>query len=98
MHLRATRPSLCALTAARAAEPAAAQKTYTYGQWLPPKHNVNLYGLAPMIKQLGAKVPWKLVTGGQLFSAKTTLKSIGNRTAEAGLVVPKGFSRVTRFS
>ena len=76
------------------AGPASAQKTYTYGQWLPPKHNVNLYGLAPMIKELGAKVPWKLVTGGQLFSAKTTLKSIGNRTAEAGLVVPS-YSRTS---
>ena len=71
------------------AGPAAAEsKTYTYGQWLPPKHNVNIYGLAPMIKELGAEVPWKLVTGGQLFSAKSTLKSVGNRTAEAGLVVP----------
>jgi TRAP-type transport system periplasmic protein len=76
------------------AGPAAAQKTYTYGQWLPPKHNVNLYGLTPMIKELGAKVPWKLVTGGQLFSAKSTLKSIGNRTAEAGLVVPS-YSRTS---
>ena len=68
---------------------AAAQKTYTYGQWLPPKHNVNLHGLKPMVDELTKNgVPWKLVTGGQLFSAKATLKSVGNRTAEAGLIVP----------
>jgi TRAP-type C4-dicarboxylate transport system substrate-binding protein len=68
--------------------PALAQKAYTYGQWLPPKHNINLKALQPMIDELGADVPWKLVTGGQLFSAKASLKSVGNRTAEAGLIVP----------
>jgi TRAP-type C4-dicarboxylate transport system substrate-binding protein len=67
---------------------AVAQKAYTYGQWLPPKHNINLKALKPMIEELGKDVPWRLVTGGQLFSAKSSLKSIGNRTAEAGLIVP----------
>jgi len=59
-----------------------------YGSYLPPKHNVNTYGLTPYFKALGSEVPWKLVTGGQLFSGKATLKSVGNRAAEAGLVVP----------
>lgn len=74
---------------------ASAQKSFTYGQWLPPKHNVNRHGLTPMIDELAKKgLKWKLVTGGQLFSAKATLKSIGNRTAEAGLVVPS-YSRTS---
>jgi TRAP-type C4-dicarboxylate transport system substrate-binding protein len=68
---------------------ASAQKEYVYGQWLPPKHNVNLFGLEPMLDNLSkAGLPWKLVAGGQLFNAQTTLKSVGNRTAEAGLIVP----------
>ncbi len=68
---------------------ALSQKTYTYGQWLPPKHNVNRHGIAPLVEELTRKgVPWKLVAGGQLFSAKATLKSVGNGTAEAGLIVP----------
>lgn len=74
---------------AMAAGSAAAQQEYTYGQWLPPKHNVNTYGLEPMLENLTkAGLPWKLVAGGQLFNAQTTLKSVGNRTAEAGLIVP----------
>ena len=72
-----------------AALPAKADKAYVYGQWLPPKHNVNLWGLKPLVKELAGKgINWKLVTGGQLFKAKGTLKGVGNRTAEAGLVVP----------
>lgn len=93
MKLRSLIP-LAAAAIAFAVSPASAQKQYTYGQWLPPKHNVNLYGLAPMFKELGSDVPWKLVTGGQLFSAKSTLKSVGNGTAEAGLVVPS-YSRTS---
>ena len=65
-----------------------AAKNFVYGSYLPPKHNVNSYGLRPYFKALGSEVPWKLVAGGQLFSGKSTLKSVGNRTAEAGLVVP----------
>ncbi len=58
-------------------------KEMVYGSYLPPKHNVNTYGLTPNFKALGAEGPWKLVTGGQRFSGKATLKSVGNRTAEA---------------
>ena len=68
---------------------AMAQKTYTYGQWLPPKHNVNRHGIGPMVEELTkAGIPWKLVAGGQLFSAKATLKSVGNGTAEAVCTTP----------
>ena len=72
---------------ALAAVPASG-KDMVYGSYLPPKHNVNTYGLAPLFKALGPEVPWKLVTGGQLFSGKATLKSVGHRTAEAGVVIP----------
>lgn len=88
MKFRHLAVSLAAAALVWSAAAANAQKTYTYGQWLPPKHNVNLKGLKPMIEELGKEVPWKLVTGGQLFSAKTSLKSVGNGTAEAGLIVP----------
>ncbi len=74
---------------------ASAQQTYTYGQWLPPKHNVNRFGIGPLVEELSSKgLPWKLVAGGQLYSAKATLKSVGNGTAEAGLVVPS-YSRTS---
>ena len=63
-------------------------KDMVYGSYLPAKHNVNTHGLAPLFKALGPDVPWKLVTGGQLFSGKATLKSVGNRPTEAGLVIP----------
>ena len=56
-------------------------KDMVYGSYLPPKHNVNTHGLAPLFKALGPDVPWKLVTGSQLFSGKATLKSVGNRAA-----------------
>ena len=42
-----------------AAMPAKADKAYVYGQWLPPKHNVNLWGLKPLVKELGDKgIQW----------------------------------------
>ena len=88
MKLRYAMLATAAAAMVGLAAPAVAQKTYTYGQWLPPKHNINLKALKPMIEELGKDVPWKLVTGGQLFSAKSSLKSIGNGTAEAGLIVP----------
>lgn len=63
-------------------------KDLVYGSYMPPKHNIHVYGLKPLFKKLGSEIPWKLVTGGQLYSAKATLKSVGNRVAEGGLVVP----------
>lgn len=67
---------------------AASAREYIYGSYLPPKHNVNVEGLAPLFKELKPIVDWKLVTGGQLFSGAATLKSVGNGTADAGVVIP----------
>jgi len=63
---------------------AAGAKEMMFSSYLPPKHLVNAYGIEPMFKEFGPEVPWKLVTGGQLFSAQNTLKGIGNRTADGG--------------
>lgn len=63
---------------------AAGAKEMVYSSYLPPKHLVNAYGIEPMFKEFGPEVPWKLVTGGQLFSAQNTLKGVGNRTADGG--------------
>jgi TRAP-type C4-dicarboxylate transport system substrate-binding protein len=59
-----------------------------FGSYLPPKHNVNTQGLEPLFKELKPKINWKLVSGGQLFSGNATLKSVGNRVADAGIVIP----------
>ncbi|MEX2455322.1 MAG: hypothetical protein WD470_11495 [Rhodospirillaceae bacterium] len=66
----------------------AAARDLTFGSYLPPKHNVNEYGLAPMFEELGKDVPWKLVAGGQLFSGNATLKSVGYGAADGGVVIP----------
>lgn len=66
----------------------ASAKDLVYGSYLPPKHNVNVYGLEPLFKELGKDVPWTLVSGGQLFSGKATLKSVGYGAADAGVVIP----------
>ena len=62
-------------------------KEFIYGSYVPPKHALNALGLKPMFEQLKGSVNWKLVTGGQLFGAKTTLKSVGGRIADAGFVI-----------
>lgn len=66
----------------------ATARDLVYGSYLPPKHNVNTFGLQPLFDELKGDIPWKLVTGGQLFSAKATLKSIGYGAADAGVVIP----------
>lgn len=66
----------------------ASARDLIYGSYLPPKHNVNTYGLEPLFKELGPDIPWKLVSGGQLFSGKVTLKSVGYGAADAGVVIP----------
>ena len=67
---------------------AAAAKQLIFGSYLPPKHNANTYGLEPLFEALKPKLDWKLVSGGQLFSGAATLKSVGNRVADAGVVIP----------
>ena len=85
------RPVLCAgllACAVTAMSGTVSAKELVFGSYLPPKHNVNTFGLAPMFEKLKPKVDWKLVTGGQLFSGKATLRSVGNRVADAGIVIP----------
>lgn len=67
---------------------AASSKEYIFGSYLPPKHNVNTVGLEPMFKELKPAVDWKMMAGGQLFSGAATLKSVGNRVADGGIVIP----------
>lgn len=66
----------------------ASGRDLVYGSYLPPKHNVNTYGLAPLFEELKPDIPWNLVSGGQLFSGKATLKSVGYGAADAGVVIP----------
>jgi TRAP-type C4-dicarboxylate transport system substrate-binding protein len=61
---------------------------YIYASYVPPKHALNALGLKPMFKELKGTVDWKLLTGGQLFGARSTLKSVGGRIADAGFVIP----------
>jgi hypothetical protein len=69
-------------------------KEMVYSSYLPPKHLMNTYGIEPMFKELAAEgIPWKLVTGGQMFSAQNTLKGIGNRTADGGGPVVTPYTR-----
>ncbi|MGE0747741.1 MAG: hypothetical protein AB7K86_20945 [Rhodospirillales bacterium] len=74
---------IAALAGATAAQ--AQTKEMVYSSYLPPKHLMNTFGIEPMFKELAAAgIPWKLVTGGQMFSAQNTLKGVGNRTADGG--------------
>lgn len=71
--------------------PAAADK-YTFGNFMPPKHPGNTIGTAPYFatlkKQSGGSLDWKLMAGGQLFSAKATLASVGKGIADGGFAIP----------
>lgn len=70
----------------------AGAKDLTYGNYLPPKHNSNVYALAPYFKAVNKEVTgenkWRLLTGGQLFSGRATLESVGGGIADAGMIVP----------
>ena len=72
--------------------PPGVSKDLTFGNYLPPTQFTNPHGLVPLFEQLeaatGGSLKFKLYPGGQLFSAKASLVSIGNRIADAGLVVP----------
>jgi hypothetical protein len=73
---------------------AAGMTEMVYSSYAPPKHAMNVYGIEPMFKELNAAgIPWKLVAGGQMFSAQNTLKGIGNRTADGGGPVVTPYTR-----
>jgi TRAP-type transport system periplasmic protein len=66
-------------------------KELIFGSWAVPNHGVNVYGLAPLFKQLdektGGAMSWKLVSGGQLANPRTTLPSIRDSVIDAGMVL-----------
>lgn len=70
---------------------AATAKEYVFGMFLPPKHEANVLGMEPYFEKLkketGGKVAWSLLAGGQLFSGKATLSSVGKGIADGGLAV-----------
>ncbi|MGE0747740.1 MAG: hypothetical protein AB7K86_20940 [Rhodospirillales bacterium] len=83
-----------AMTALGANAASAETKEMTYSSYLPPRHLMNTYGMAPMFDALEKQgIHFKLLTGGQLFSAQNTLKGIGNRTADAGGPVVTPYTR-----
>ncbi|MGX1308133.1 TRAP-type C4-dicarboxylate transport system substrate-binding protein [Amorphus suaedae] len=69
----------------------AGAKEYLYGSFLPPQSNVHKYGVEPFIEevrtQTDGSVDFSLRTGGQLFNARETLRSVGGRVADAGVVI-----------
>jgi TRAP-type C4-dicarboxylate transport system substrate-binding protein len=66
-------------------------KELIFGSWAIPNHGVNVYGLAPLFKELdqktGGALNWKLVSGGQLANPRTTLPSIRDSVIDAGMVL-----------
>jgi TRAP-type transport system periplasmic protein len=62
-----------------------------FGMFLPPKHEANTLGMQPYFDDLRTKsngsLNWELLAGGQLFSAKATLASVGKGIADGGLAV-----------
>lgn len=66
-------------------------REFIYGSWVSPKHGVNKAGLVPMFKAVEEEthgaVKWKLLAGGQVVSARSTLAGIRDRIVDAGLVI-----------
>jgi TRAP-type C4-dicarboxylate transport system substrate-binding protein len=66
-------------------------KELIFGSWAIPNHGVNVYGLAPLFKELdqttGGALNWKLVSGGQLANPRTTLPSIRDSVIDAGMIL-----------
>jgi len=74
------------------ASTAGSAKEFIYGSWVSAKHGVNKAGLVPMFKAVEEEthgaVKWKLLAGGQVVSARSTLAGIRDRIVDAGLVIP----------
>lgn len=70
----------------------AAAKELTVGNYLPPSHYTNPYGLEPLAaavkKASKGDLTLKLFPGGQLYDAQRSLSGIGGGISDAGLVVP----------
>lgn len=90
LRMKSSLLAACAITLA--ATPFAAQaKDFVYGSWVSPKHGVNRAGLEPMFeavkKETNGAVTWKLLAGGQIVSARSTLAGIRDKLVDAGLVI-----------
>ena len=74
-----------------AAATAVPAKEFVYGSWVSAKHGVNKAGLEPMFKavekETNGAVKWKLLAGGQVVRARSTLAGIRDRIVDAGLVI-----------
>lgn len=70
---------------------ASSAKEFIYGSWVSPKHGVNKAALLPMFKAVekdtGGAVKWKMLAGGQVVSARSTLAGIRDRIVDGGLVI-----------
>lgn len=70
----------------------ATAKELTVGNYLPPSHYTNPYGLEPLAaavkKASNGDLTLKLFPGGQLYDAQRSLSGIGGGISDAGLVVP----------
>ncbi len=81
----------CAAAMVLATAGPAMAKELIFGSFLPPRHNVNVLGLAPVLKAIeketGGSIKWKLLTAGQLFGGRATLTSVGGGLADAGVVI-----------
>jgi TRAP-type transport system periplasmic protein len=73
------------------ASTAGSAKEFIYGSWVSAKHGVNKAGLTPMFKavekETNGTVKWKLLAGGQVVSARSTLAGIRDRIVDGGLVI-----------
>ncbi len=74
-----------------AAQPAPA-KEFVYGAWVAAKHGVNTAGLVPyfaaVAKDTGGTVKWRMLAGGQMVTARSTLPSVRDRIVDGGMVIP----------
>ena len=77
--------------AALATTMTASAKEFVYGSWVSAKHGVNRAGLEPMFKavekETNGAVKWKLLAGGLVVSARSTLAGIRDRIVDGGLVI-----------
>jgi TRAP-type transport system periplasmic protein len=90
--MRRAAPCIAAIMATAVAFtlPAAA-KEYVFGSWVSDKHGTNRDGLVPMFdavkKETNGAVSWKILAGGQVVSARSTLAGIRDRIVDGGLVI-----------
>lgn len=91
MGNRRTRLAVAAGIVVIAASHTAVAKDFVFGMFLPPKHEANTLGLQPYFDKVkeksGGELNWQLLAGGQLFSGKATLSSVGKSIADGGLAV-----------